>query len=87
MEAGLTYGRDYEPMFVKRNIAVEAIKRGDLAAAGMNLSHLQIIRRANPSIPLRVIGRGSRVEDRLVLLPFGREAFQPAAGDRFPAIH
>lgn len=58
MESGLVYGRDYEPVFVKRNVAVEALKRGDIAAIGMNLSHLQIMRRANPAVPLSVIARG-----------------------------
>jgi phosphonate transport system substrate-binding protein len=58
MESGLVYGRDYEPVFVKRNVAIEALKRGDIAAIGMNPSHLQITRRANPRIPLSVVARG-----------------------------
>jgi phosphonate transport system substrate-binding protein len=67
MDAGLSYGRDFEPVFVKRNVAIEAIKRGDLAAVGLNLTYLQIIRRANPSLPLRVVGRGRDLPDDLVL--------------------
>lgn len=95
MEAGLTYGRDYEPMFVKRNVAIEAIKRGDLAAAGMNLSHLQIMRRANPSVPLRVLGRGRDLPDDIVLaspevppaiIKTTREAFLTKSDELMKAI-
>jgi phosphonate transport system substrate-binding protein len=57
-EAGLVYGRDYEPVFVKRNVAVEALKRGDIAAIGLNPAYLQIMRRANPGVPLSVVARG-----------------------------
>lgn len=37
---GLKYNVDYKPIFVKRNVAVEALKRGDIAAIGLNLTHL-----------------------------------------------
>jgi phosphonate transport system substrate-binding protein len=67
VDAGLSYGRDYEPVFVKRNVAVEALKRGDIAAIGLNLTHLQIMRRANPGIALRVLGRGRDLPDDLIL--------------------
>lgn len=67
METGLTYGRDYEPVFVKLNVAVEALKRGDLAAIGMNLSHLQRIRKAFPTVPFRVLARGRDLPDDLIL--------------------
>lgn len=66
-DVGLTYGRDYDPIFIKRNVAVEALKRGDIAAVGMNLSHLQVIRRANPGVALRVIARGRDLPDDLIL--------------------
>lgn len=66
-DAGLTYGRDYEPVFVKRNVAVEALKRNDLAAIGLNLTHLQLMRRANPAVAMRVLGRGRDLPDDLVL--------------------
>ena len=67
MDAGLVYGRDYEPVFVKRNVAVEALKRGDLAAVGLNLSYLQILRRANPGVPLAVVARGRDLPNDLIL--------------------
>jgi phosphonate transport system substrate-binding protein len=55
---GLKYEADYKPIFVKRNVAVEALKRGDIAAIGMNLDHLQVIREKMPGIGLTVIARG-----------------------------
>jgi phosphonate transport system substrate-binding protein len=67
MDAGLVYGRDYEPVFVKRNVAVEALKRGDIAAIGLNLSYLQIMRRANPGAPLGVVARGRDLPSDLIL--------------------
>ena len=67
MDLGLAYGRDYEPVFVKRNVAIEALKRGDIAAIGMNLSHLQIIRRAKPDVPTSVIARGRDLPSDLIL--------------------
>jgi phosphonate transport system substrate-binding protein len=67
MDAGLVYGRDYEAVFVKRNVAIEALKRGDIAGIGMNPAHLQIMRRANPGIPLNVIARGRDFPGDLIL--------------------
>jgi len=67
MDAGLTYGRDYDPVFVKRNVAIEALKRDDISAIGLNLTYLQIMRRANPDIALRVLGRGRDLPDDLIL--------------------
>ena len=66
-ELGLVYGRDYEPVFVKRNVAVEALKRGDIAAVGLNPAYVQIIRRAVPGAPLSVIARGRDLPGDLIL--------------------
>ena len=95
MDNGLTYGRDYEPIFVKRNVAIEALKRGDIAAVGMNLSHLQVIRRANPNVALRVLGRGRDLPDDIVLaspdvpadvLKKTRDAFLASSSELMKAI-
>jgi phosphonate transport system substrate-binding protein len=64
---GLTYGRDYEALFLRRNVAIEALRRGDLAAIGMNLTHIQQIRRAVPDVKLSVIGRGRDLPDDLII--------------------
>jgi phosphonate transport system substrate-binding protein len=66
-DAGLVYGRDYEALFLRRNVAVEALRRGDLGAIGMNLTHIQQIRRAVPDVKLTVIGRGRDLPDDLII--------------------
>ena len=55
---GLKYNVDYKPIFVKRNVAVEALKRGDIAAIGLNLTHLQNIRASDTKTGFTVIARG-----------------------------
>jgi phosphonate transport system substrate-binding protein len=95
LDAGLTYGRDYEAMFLRRNVAVEALRRGDLAAIGMNLTHIQQIRRAVPDVKLTVIGRGRDLPDDLIIaaptvsaetVAFVRKAFIDHAGPLLQAI-
>jgi phosphonate transport system substrate-binding protein len=67
---GLAYGTDYSPTFVKRNVAVEALKRGDLAAIGMNFTHLSTIREKEPGVGFRVVARGPDLpNDVLVASP------------------
>ncbi len=55
---GLAYGTDYEPTIINRNVAVEAMIRGDVQAVGMNETHLQSIRGAFPETSFTVIARG-----------------------------
>jgi phosphonate transport system substrate-binding protein len=55
---GLKYNVDYKPVFVKRNVAVEAMKRGDIAAIGLNLTHLQRIRESDTKTGFAVVARG-----------------------------
>ena len=57
-DLGLDYGRDYEPKIISRNIAVEALIRGDISAIGMNFGHLQKARAAYPDVAFTVIARG-----------------------------
>ena len=57
-DLGLDYGRDYEPKIISRNVAVEALIRGDLSAIGMNFTHLQKVREAYPDVAFTVIARG-----------------------------
>jgi phosphonate transport system substrate-binding protein len=94
-DAGLVYARDYEPVFLRRNVAVEALRRGDLAAIGMNLTHIQQIRRAVPDIRLTVIGRGRDLPDDLIIaaptmpqatVDLVRRAFVDHAGPLMQAI-
>ncbi|MEQ8395913.1 PhnD/SsuA/transferrin family substrate-binding protein [Thalassobaculum sp.] len=57
-DLGLMPGRDYQSMNISRNVAVEGMIRGDIAAVGMNFTHLQKIRKAFPDHGFRVIARG-----------------------------
>ena len=43
---------------MKRNVAVEAMKRGDIAAIGLNLTHLQRIRESDGKTGFTVVARG-----------------------------
>ena len=67
---GLTYGTDYEPQILGRNVAAEALINGDIAAIGMAFTHLKGIREAYPEVPFTVLGRGRDLpNDVLVVTP------------------
>ena len=55
---GLVYNTDYQPQIISRNTAIEALIRGDVAAVGMNESHLGRIREAFPEVSFTVVARG-----------------------------
>lgn len=55
---GLAYGTDYEPVIINRNIAAEALIRGDIAAIGLNFGHLASVREAFPDKAFAVVARG-----------------------------
>jgi len=55
---GLEYGTDYQPQIISRNVAVEALIRGDVQAVGMNEGHLSRIRAAFPDQSFKVVARG-----------------------------
>ena len=65
--AGLSYGKDYEPVFLKLNAAVEAMIAGDIAAIGMNRTHVERITEKFPDQRFRVIGKGGPLPDDVVL--------------------
>jgi phosphonate transport system substrate-binding protein len=66
-DGGLTYGKDYEPVFLRVNVAAEALLRGDIAAIGMNQTHLARIRKAYPDKKFRTLGTGIQLPDDLIL--------------------
>ncbi len=69
-DMGLVYNRDYSPQIISRNVAVEALIRGDLQAVGMNFTHLQRIRKAFPDHAFKVVARGRDLpNDVLVASP------------------
>ena len=55
---GLAYNTDYQPQIISRNLAVEALIRGDVQAVGMNEGHLSRIREAFPDTSFTVVARG-----------------------------
>jgi phosphonate transport system substrate-binding protein len=55
---GLAYNADYQPQIISRNLAVEALIRGDVHAVGMNEGHLRRIREAFPDTSFTVVARG-----------------------------
>lgn len=57
-EAGLTYATDYEPVFLNRNVAVEALIKGEIAAIGLNRTHIDSIGKKFPDQKFRVVAKG-----------------------------
>ncbi len=66
-EAGLTYSTDYEPVFLKRNVAVEALIKGELAAIGLNRTHIDQITEKFPDQKFRTIAKGETLPHDLLL--------------------
>lgn len=57
-DLGLKYGEDYQAQIISRNVAAEALIRGDVAGIGMNFTHLQRIREVFPDQAFTVLARG-----------------------------
>jgi phosphonate transport system substrate-binding protein len=55
---GLRYNADYKAQIISRNVAMEALIRGDIHAVGMNEGHLRRIRSAFPDAAFSVVARG-----------------------------
>lgn len=64
---GLDPRRDVQPMHVSRNLAIEALRRGDVAAIGVNHTDVQQLRQRFPDLPLRVIARGRDLPDDVMV--------------------
>ena len=70
-DAGLKYGADYGVEIIKRNVAVEAMIRGDVQAVGMNLTHVRSIREKFAGQKFTVVGRGADLpNDIMIAAPF-----------------
>lgn len=66
-EGGLAYGTDYEPVFLKRNVAMEALISGEIAAIGMNRTHIEQITEKFPDQKLRVLVKGPELPNDILL--------------------
>lgn len=66
-KAGLTYAVDYEPVFLKRNVAVEALISGDIAAIGLNRTHIEQLTEKFPDQKFRVVAKGESLPNDVLL--------------------
>jgi phosphonate transport system substrate-binding protein len=66
-DASMVYGRDYEPVFLKLNVAAEALLRGDLGAIGMNQTHFDRISKAFPDRKFRKLADGRPLPNDLII--------------------
>ena len=66
-EAGLVYGTDYEAVFLKRNVAMEALIAGEIAAIGMNKTHIDQITAKFPDQKLRVLVKGPNLPNDVLV--------------------
>ncbi|MDZ4088501.1 MAG: PhnD/SsuA/transferrin family substrate-binding protein [Tabrizicola sp.] len=66
-QAGLTYAVDYEPVFLNRNVAVEALISGDIAGIGLNRTHIDSITEKFPDQKFRVLVKGPQLPDDILL--------------------
>lgn len=78
-DVGLHYGTDYEPKIISRNVAIEALIRGDIAAIGMNFGHLERAREAYPDVAFTVVARGRDLPNDILV---ARADADPAAMDK-----
>lgn len=66
-KAGLTYAVDYQPVFLNRNVAVEALIKGEIAGIGLNRTHLDSITGKFPDQKFRVLAKGDQLPDDILL--------------------
>lgn len=66
-DAGLVYATDYEPVFLKRNVAMEALITGEIAAIGLNATHIAQIAKKFPDNKLRVLLKGDALPNDVLL--------------------
>ncbi len=73
-DLGLRLGVDYSPELIARNVAVEAMINGDIAAVGMNRTHLDGIREAYPDVAFVVLARGRDLPNDVLVARAGVDA-------------
>lgn len=66
-KAGLTYAVDYEPVFLNRNVAIEALIKGEIAGIGLNRTHIDSITKKFPDQKFRVLLKGEQLPDDILL--------------------
>ena len=58
---------DYQPVFLNRNVAVEALIAGEIAGIGLNRTHIESITRKFPDQKFRVLVKGGQLPDDILL--------------------
>lgn len=66
-KGGLTYAKDYEPVFLNRNVAVEALIAGEIGGIGLNRTHIDSITAKFPDQKFRVVVKGEQLPDDILL--------------------
>jgi phosphonate transport system substrate-binding protein len=66
-KGGLAYSVDYEPVFLNRNVAVEALIAGDIGGIGLNRTHIDSITEKFPDQKFRVVVKGEQLPDDILL--------------------
>ena len=66
-DAGLKFGSDFEAVFVKTNVGVEALQRGDLAALGVNFTDLGRFKEKMPDFKYVDIARSAQLPDDVLI--------------------
>lgn len=66
-KAGLSYAVDYQPVFLNRNVAVEALIKGEIAGIGLNRTHIDSITEKFPDQKFRVLVKGEQLPDDILL--------------------
>jgi phosphonate transport system substrate-binding protein len=66
-EGGLVYAADYEPVFLNRNVAVEALIKGEISAIGLNRTHIESITEKFPDQKFRVLVKGPELPNDILL--------------------
>ncbi len=88
---GIDPMKDVEPLHVSRNVAIESLIKGDIAAVGMNATHLGGIREKFPDTAFKVIARGRDLPNDPLLAgahvdPAVIEKMRAAFAEQSPAL-
>jgi len=66
-DLGLKPGQDVQILHINRNVAVEAMKRGDVSAIGINRTDLPGLSKKHPDVVFKVIARGRDLPNDVLL--------------------
>jgi phosphonate transport system substrate-binding protein len=66
-DLGLKPGQDVQVLHINRNVAVEAMKRGDVSAIGINRTDLPGLSKKHPDVVFKVIARGRDLPNDVLL--------------------